>query len=106
MTIPGQGALPVTIEGIDSGRYTTDGTTLTVTGLAGSAEATVGGFSGGLFASEGPGGGSGHYTCMEDTLTVDVPELGMIAFARIEETPKGNPIPVEIGRVEAVIVAG
>ena len=90
---------PTVITGQDTGQYTTDGTTLVVSGLQGAAEASMGNVTVGPFASTGPDGAQATYRCDEDLLTITDPSYGPITFDRIEEIPDPEAVEVETGSV-------
>lgn len=99
--VQGGQSFSTTIDGEDGGDYSTDGETLTVTGLSGSASASgrVGALEVpvGPFASEGPGSGSASYTCDEDQLTIAESGRAEVSFDRIDEIPEPEDVDVETG---------
>lgn len=88
---------PTVVTGEDTGQYTTDGRSLVVSGLQGSAEASMGNVSVGPFASTGPDGARATYTCDRDLLTITDPAYGPITFDRIEQIPQPEAVEVETG---------
>ncbi len=96
--VAGGFAAPSTkISGVEIGVYTTDGQSLTISGLGGFADVQIGGGGATSSVIMDPNGGTASYTCEDDVFTILDSSYGPLVFDRIDTVPEPESVTVETG---------